>query len=298
MSKRSLVILAAGMGSRFGGLKQATPVGPGGEVIADYSIYDAILNGFERVVFIIREEHLAIFKKIVSRFEEQIEVCFAFQRLKDIPSDVTIPSGREKMWGTTHALLAAQKYIDGPFVMLNADDFYGRDAFFRAKKFFDQQLADDCYATVGYPFKAVSSKNGAVKRGVIALDRNRITDIIESEIMITKSGNVAYPLDGSNPFVIHDDQPVSMNFLCLQPSIFKFLERDFNKFIHGNIDTKCECLMPDTLKNCIHNNEITMINVVTTATWIGMTYKEDLKIVQKTILDLIESGVYPEDLWG
>ncbi len=298
MSKRSLVILAAGMGSRFGGLKQATPVGPHEEVIADYSIYDAIINGFERVVFIIREEHLDIFKKIASRFENRVEVCFAFQRLHDIPKDVVIPSDREKMWGTTHALLAARKYVDGPFVMLNADDFYGRDAFAKAKEFFDENQDDNCYATIGYPFKSVSSANGAVKRGVISIDGDHVNDIIEAEIEITKDGNIAHPLDGSEAFNIGDNQPVSMNFLCFKPSVFDFLSKDFEKFIHGEIDSKKECLIPDTLKKCIHNKDIVMKNVTTSATWVGMTYREDLIVVQNSIKDLIESGVYPEDLWG
>jgi NDP-sugar pyrophosphorylase family protein len=298
MSKRSLVILAAGMGSRFGGLKQATPVGPSGEVIADYSVYDAIKNGFERVVFIIREEHTDIFKEITDKFKDKIEVCFAYQKLDAIPNDVVIPEGRTKMWGTTHALLAAKDFIDGPFVMLNADDFYGYDTFRQAKLFFDNKEYEDYYATVGYPFKTVSSKNGAVKRGIISISDGVVKDIIEAEIELTDKGNLAHPLDGSDAYYIEDDQPVSMNFLCFKPSIFNYLERDFNKFIYGPLNEKCECLIPDTLKGCINNNEITVKNFTTSAKWIGMTYKEDLVVVQDTIKEFIKEGIYPSNLWG
>ena len=295
---RSIVILAAGMGSRFGGLKQATGIGPNNEIISDYSIYDAILNGFSRVIFIIREEHLEIFKKITEKYQNKIEICFAFQKLDNIPSDVKIPEGRVKMWGTTHALLAAKEYVDGPFLMLNADDFYGRDSFVKAKSFFDNNTQENDYVAINYPFKAVSSENGAVKRGIVSLDDNKIIDIIESEIEITTKGNLAHPLNGDKEFFIKDNQPVSMNFIGLKPSIFKYLERDFDEFIHGEINEKVECLMPDTLKKCINRNEINLYNTVSSASWFGMTYKEDLEIVKKDILKLIDEGVYPKDLWG
>ena len=297
MSKRSLVILAGGMGSRFGGVKQLEPIGPNGEIIADYSVYDALQNGFERVVFVVREEHLDIFKeKITKKFQDKIEVVFAIQRLEDIPSDVSIPEGRSKMWGTAHALLAAKDCVDGPFLMINADDFYGRDSYKKAKEFFDNNESSNDYVLVSYPFLGTSSKNGAVKRGVIKGDFV-IEDIIESEISVTDEGNIAKPLNGSEPFKINDNHPVSMSFFGFKPSIFEYLKRDFDLFIHGNIDEKSECLTPDVLRKAINNNEIIVYNIMSNAKWFGMTYREDLEEVKKSINKLIEEGEYPEDLW-
>src|SRR5574344_1213783 len=185
MGKRSLVVLAAGMGSRFGGIKQIEPVGPCGEILADYAVYDAKRYGFERVIFIIKKEHLDIFKeKICQKYMDKIEVCFAFQELNNIPSDVKIPEGRTKMLGTTHALLAAKPFIDGPFLMINADDYNGPDSFKLASEFFDKNELPNEYLTVNYPFKVTSSNNGKVKRGVCISEGDVVKNIIESEIEV------------------------------------------------------------------------------------------------------------------
>ncbi len=298
MAKRTLVVLAAGMGSRFGGLKQIEPVGPNNEVLADYAVYDALRYGFERVVFIIREQHLELFKeKISDKFKDKIEVIYTFQKLENGFSDVKIPLGREKMWGTTHALLAAKDYVDGPFLMINADDFYGSSAYKKVKDFFDTNKKENEYITIGYPFKSVSSNNGKVKRGVINTLNGIVTDIKESEVEITDAGNIAYPLDKTEKFIIEDNHPVSMNFFGLKPSVFKYLEEDFDKFIHGDLDLNKECLMADTLKAKIISNDIVFYNELSDSPWFGMTYKEDVIDVKNKILELIEKGEYPENLW-
>lgn len=298
MSKRSLVILAAGMGSRFGGIKQIEPVGPSNEILSEYSIYDAIRCGFERVVFVIRKEHLDIFKNDVCKnYKDKIEVCFAFQELEAIPSDVKIPVGRTKMWGTTQALLSAKPYIDGPFVMINADDFYGLNSFEKAKVFFDENENVWEYVTINYPFNVTASTNGKVKRGVCLISNGTVDSIIESEIEVKDGVNIARPLNGSEEFEIEDDHPVAVNFFGLKQSIFELLESDFDKFIHGNIDEKSECLMPDTIKNNIDSGKIKMYAGLSNSEWIGMTYKEDLPAVKEKINKLIEKEIYPNNLW-
>lgn len=300
MKKRSLVILAAGMGSRFGGLKQLETVGPNGEVLAEYAVYDALRCGFERVVFIIRESHLELFKeKISNKFKDKIEVCYAFQKLDEVYCNVSVPKDREKMWGTTHALLAAFKYIDGPFLMINADDFYGYSSYKKVQEFFDSNDNENEYeyVTVGYPFKSVSSSNGKVKRGVIELSEDIVLDIKESEIEVTSEGNIARPLDGTASFKIADNHPVSMNFFGLKPSIFEYLKEDFITFMHSDIDCNKECLMPETLKKKIKKGDIKVYNYLADASWFGMTYKQDLDEVKNKILDLIKVGEYPNNLW-
>lgn len=298
MKKRSLVVLAAGMGSRFGGLKQLEPVGPNGEVLADYAVYDALRCGFERVVFIIREQHLELFKeKISNKFKDKIEVCYAFQKLDEVYCGVSIPKDREKMWGTTHALLAAEKYVDGPFLMINADDFYGFSSYKKVQKFFDLNENENEYVTIGYPFKSVSSNNGKVKRGIININSDLVTDIKESEIEITSEGNIARPLDGTDEFKIEDNHPVSMNFFGLKPSVFEYLKEDFIAFMHNDIDCNKECLMPDTLKKRIKDGSIKVYNYLSDASWFGMTYKQDLDEVKNKILDLIKAKEYPNNLW-
>jgi NDP-sugar pyrophosphorylase family protein len=299
MSKRSIVVLAAGMGSRYGGVKQVEPVGPSGEFLSEYGIYDAIKCGFERVIFIIKREHLDIFKNhICANFKDKIEVCFAFQDLDNIPKDVKMPEGRTKAWGTTQALLCAKPYIDGSFVMINADDFNGFDSYKKVADFFDNNDNEKEYITINYPLNVTVSDNGTVKRGICLANNSIVENIIESEISYENNGFIAHPLDGSESFSISKTQPVTVNFFGLKPSIFKYLETDFDKFMHGNINSDCECLMPDTLKRLIKSGEIKMHEGVSNAVWFGMTYKEDLPVVKESIKKLIYDGDYPNNLWG
>lgn len=294
---KTLVIMAAGMGSRFGGLKQIEPVGPSGEIIADYSVYDAKKAGFERVVFIIRKENEDYFKEhIISKFNDKIEVELAFQELSYIPEDVILPEGRVKMLGTGHALYCAQDYIDDDFIIINSDDFYGYDSFLQASKFLDSKNED--YMSVNYPFYVTMSKYGKVKRGVVKEDNGYVKEIIESEISVDGDKIIASSLVYGDIFEIEKDTPVAVNFFAFRKSFLNVLNQEFDKFIHGDIDLKSEFLLPDILKCGLAEKKFKVRCATSKSKWIGMTYKEDEEDVKKSINELISLGEYPNNLWG
>lgn len=294
---KTLVIMAAGMGSRFGGLKQIEPVGPSGEIIADYSVYDAKKAGFERVVFIIRKENEDYFKEhIISKFNDKIEVELAFQELLYIPEDVILPEGRVKMLGTGHALYCAQDYIDDDFIIINSDDFYGYDSFLQASKFLDSKNED--YMSVNYPFYVTMSKYGKVKRGVVKEDDGYVKEIIESEISVDGDKIIASSLIDGDIFEIEKDTPVAVNFFAFRKSFLNVLNQEFDKFIHGDIDLKSEFLLPDILKCGLAEKKFKVRCATSKSKWIGMTYKEDEEDVKKSINELISLGEYPNNLWG
>ncbi|CDF20084.1 putative uncharacterized protein [Clostridium sp. CAG:609] len=294
---KTLVIMAAGMGSRFGGLKQIEPVGPSGEIIADYSVYDAKKAGFERVVFIIRKENEDYFKEhIINKFNDKIEVELAFQELSYIPEDVILPEGRVKMLGTGHALYCAQDYIDDDFIIINSDDFYGYDSFLQASKFLDSKNED--YMSVNYPFYVTMSKYGKVKRGVVKEDNGYVKEIIESEISVDGDKIIASSLVNGDIFEIEKDTPVAVNFFAFRKSFLNVLNQEFDKFIHGDIDLKSEFLLPDILKCGLAEKKFKVRCATSKSKWIGMTYKEDEEDVKKSINELISLGEYPNNLWG
>lgn len=294
---KTLVIMAAGMGSRFGGLKQIEPVGPSGEIIADYSVYDAKKAGFERVVFIIRKENEDYFKEhIISKFNDKIKVELAFQELSYIPEDVILPEGRVKMLGTGHALYCAQDYIDDDFIIINSDDFYGYDSFLQASKFLDSKNED--YMSVNYPFYVTMSKYGKVKRGVVKEDNGYVKEIIESEISVDGDKIIASSLVDGDIFEIEKDTPVAVNFFAFRKSFLNVLNQEFDKFIHGDIDLKSEFLLPDILKCGLAEKKFKVRCATSKSKWIGMTYKEDEEDVKKSINELISLGEYPNNLWG
>lgn len=294
---KTLVIMAAGMGSRFGGLKQIEPVGPSGEIIADYSVYDAKKAGFERVVFIIRKENEDYFKEhIISKFNDKIKVELAFQELSYIPEDVILPEGRVKMLGTGHALYCAQDYIDDDFIIINSDDFYGYDSFLQASKFLDSKNED--YMSVNYPFYVTMSKYGKVKRGVVKEDNGYVKEIIESEISVIGDKIIASSLVDGDIFEIEKDTPVAVNFFAFRKSFLNVLNQEFDKFIHGDIDLKSEFLLPDILKCGLAEKKFKVRCATSKSKWIGMTYKEDEEDVKKSINELISLGEYPNNLWG
>lgn len=294
---KTLVIMAAGMGSRFGGLKQIEPVGPSGEIIADYSVYDAKKAGFERVVFIIRKENEDYFKEhIISKFNDKIEVELAFQELLYIPEDVILPEGRVKMLGTGHALYCAQDYIDDDFIIINSDDFYGYDSFLQASKFLDSKNED--YMSVNYPFYVTMSKYGKVKRGVVKEDNGYVKEIIESEISVDGDKIIASSLVDGDIFEIEKDTPVAVNFFAFRKSFLNVLNQEFDKFIHSDIDLKSEFLLPDILKCGLDEKKFKVKCATSKSKWIGMTYKEDEEDVKKSINELISLGEYPNNLWG
>lgn len=298
MKDLTLVVMAAGMGSRFGGLKQIAPVGPNGEIIADYSVYDAIRNNFSKVVFIIRKENLDYFKEnITSKFDDKIKVEFAFQELDMIPSDVTLPSSRVKMLGTGHAILCAKDHIDGDFVIINGDDFYGIDAYKKVKDFFDNNQNEDEYVTVNYPIRLTMSKNGAVKRGVCFTENGIVKDTIESEIRFEDGKYIARSLVDDHEFEISEDDEVSMNFIGFHKKFLSLLEEKFDTFIHGEITDTTEFLIPEVLKELINEGKIVGKTKKAESKWMGITYKEDLDEFKENLNKLIENKEYPERLW-
>ena len=294
----TLVIMAAGMGSRFGGLKQIEPVGPNGEFIIDYSIYDAVRVGFNKVVFIIKEENFEVFKETIGkRVEKQIAVDYVFQRQTDIP-DGFDPGSRVKPWGTSHAILACKDKVKGDFLVLNADDFYGNDAFMQASKFFSEEHPNE-YAIIGYKIKNTLTENGAVKRGVCEEENGYLTKLIESSVEDKEGHIIASPLDGSSSFEIKGDDPVSMNMFCFRDNLFKYLGDHLLEFFEKNKNNldKCEYLIPDSVYNMIKEGLVKVRVIPTVAKWQGITYKEDKERLVNDINKLIEEGVYPQKLW-
>ena len=296
----TLVLLAAGMGSRFGGLKQVEPIGPNGEFIIDYSIYDAIRAGFTKIVFIIKKENYELFRRTVGkRIEDKIPVEYCFQDINDVPEGVNIPSDRTKPWGTGHAVLASRNSVHGNFVMINSDDFYGYDAYKKIKEFFDNNDSPNCYSMVAFRVSNTMTENGSVKRGVCESKDGYLTNIIESSI--ERSGNkiIASPLDGRDSFEVEENALVSMNFFGFTDSMFKTLSDGLVKFFEENKDdlSKCEYLIPDVVFEEIKNNGKRVKVLESVDKWLGVTYKEDKEFVVENIKALIEKGEYPYDLW-
>lgn len=299
----TLVILAAGMGSRYGGLKQIDPVGPNGEFIIDYSVYDAIKAGFNKIVFIIKRENYELFKETIGkRVEPHIKVEYAFQELNNLPKGWDIPSGRMKPLGTAHAVLCAKDYVNEPFAMINSDDFYGRDAFIKANEYLSNTDNDSSkYGMIGYMVANTLTENGSVKRGVCEVDSNNYLKSI-TESKIEKIGNeiLASPLDGSDSFTVNSDDTVSMNFLLFTPSIFGYIEEGFSKFFIDNKEDllTSEYLIPNVVSNLIKDGKASMKVIRTTASWHGVTYREDTPDVKNSIKKLVDEGEYKENLWS
>lgn len=298
----TLVILAAGMGSRFGGLKQIEPMGPSDEFIIDYSVYDAIKAGFNKIVFLIKRENYDLFKETIgARVEPHIKVEYAFQELNNLPIGYELPSDRTKPLGTAHAVLCCKDVVNEPFAMINADDFYGRDAFIKAYDFLvNTDSNSNNYGMIGYMVSNTLTENGSVKRGVCEVDENDyLKSIIESKVERINNVIVAKPLDGRGEFNVDDKATVSMNFLLFTPSIFKHIEDRFPIFLEENKDNllTSEYLIPDVLEKLIQENKVTTKVINTTASWYGVTYKEDTPSVRSAIKNLVDNGEYNYNLW-
>ena len=299
MKEKTLVVLAAGMGSRFGGLKQIEPVGPNGEFIIDYSIKDAIIAGFNKVVFIIKEENYEIFKETIGkRVEDKIKVEYAFQKIEDVPNNVIIPEDRVKPLGTAHAIYSARSVINGNFATINADDFYGRDAYIKASKFLDE-CAENEYAMIAYKLGNTLTSNGTVKRGVVFEENGNLKEIIESVVEEKDGQALAKPLSGAEEFVSSLDSPVSMNLFCLTRTLVDYICNNIEAFFtdENNDLTSCEYLLPNVVfESSIKENK--PVKVITTdSKYLGMTYKEDLIDLKEGILKEIEKGIYKNKLW-
>ena len=299
----TLVIMAAGMGSRFGGLKQIEPIDEYGNFIIDYSIYDAIKEGFTKVVFIIKKENYDIFRETVGkRVEKYIEVEYVFQELDKIPSGYDVPEGRVKPWGTAHAILCCKDAVNENFAIINSDDFYGRDAFRVIGEFLrnnkdDGKLSE--YAMAGYKVKNTLTDNGAVKRGVCQVEDGYLTELIESSIDRVDGKLVASPLEGGEDFIVSEDDTVSMNMFGFTPRIFDYLEERFPSFLDEHKDNmdKCEYLIPTLVFEEIDKCMARVRVLKTDAVWQGITYREDKDKVVNEIRKLVLNGEYPEGLW-
>jgi dTDP-glucose pyrophosphorylase len=301
--KPTLLILAAGMGSRYGGLKQLDQVGPSGETIIDYSIYDAIRAGFGKVIFIIKEAIEDDFKEtFVERLKDKIAIDYVFQETWMVPEGITIPDNRNKPWGTGHAVMMADGKINGPFAVINADDFYGRGAFATLADYYKDwtpERAND-YCMVGYRLANTLSEYGAVSRGVCQPDMNSfLVDVVERTHIERKETGVAYKNEQEQFVVIPDDSAVSMNFWGFTPSFFTFLNNGFAEFIKTNAgNLKAEFYIPSVVNELIRSKQATVRILKSNDKWFGMTYKEDRLTVVKSIRELVRTGVYPENLWG
>lgn len=297
--QKTLLVMAAGMGSRFGGLKQIEPMGPNGEFLIDYSIYDAKLAGFTKVVFIIKEENYNLFKETVGkRVESHIETEYVFQDASNLEEAYPALKERVKPLGTGHAILCAKDKIDTPFAIINADDFYGRDAYFVASKYLDT-IDGEHYAVVGYSVSKTLSPNGAAKRGICREENGELVDLIESSVERVDGEIVASPLNGSEPFKVTEDTLVSMNLLLFTPQIFEVLEKKLAVFLEENKEdlSKCEFLIPDVVRSAMNEKAVTVDLLKTDSVWHGVTYREDKEEVVTAINKLIEEKIYPNKLW-
>ena len=299
----TLVILAAGMGSRFGGLKQIAPMGPNDEFIIDYSVYDAIEAGFTKIVFLIKEENYEIFKETIgARVEPHIPVEYCFQKNDNLPEGYIMPEDRVKPLGTAHAILCCENAVHEPFMIINADDFYGRDAFIKGAEFLKNVYDEKPYpyGLVGYLVKNTITENGAVKRGVCEVEDNHLKKLVESSVERVGDKIIATPLNGSEAFEVLEDDTVSMNMLLFTPSIFQYIRDNFKAFLDANKDNleKCEYLIPDVLFQAIDEGYATTEVLKTTATWYGVTYKEDTDSVRSALKEMVKKKEYPNDLWN
>lgn len=302
MTPPSLLILAAGMGSRYGGLKQLDPMGPNGEVVLDYSVHDAIRGGFGKVVFVIRREFEEEFKtKIGSRFDKRIAVEYAFQDLHDLPAPFTCPAGRVKPWGTGHAVLAAGEAIREPFAMINADDFYGRDAFAKlAAHLAKPQPADgrEHFSMVGFRLRNTLSEHGSVARGICTSAQGKLVTVTEMTKIVKTTDGARNDENPAQPVSLTGDEIVSMNFFGFTPALFPKLRAAFETFLAARGgEEKSEFYIPSVVDQLIKEGRAEVDVLETSSTWFGVTYPEDKPIVVANIRALIAAGEYTSPLW-
>lgn len=303
MSEPALVIMAAGMGSRYGGLKQMDPMDEQGHLIIDFSIYDAIRAGFKKIVFIIKEENQAIFReKIGDRIGREADVSYAFQKLDDIPEDFQIPEGRVKPWGTGHAVLAARKILNGPFAVINSDDYYGSQAFKLIYDYLTCHKDDEFYrfAMVGYHVANTVTENGYVSRGVCTTDREGfLTSITERTRIEKRPEGIAFTEDDGQTWNhLEDDTPVSMNMWGFSESFLGELEKRFPAFLEKGLKEnplKCEYFLPFVVDELLEEKKATVKVLKTPDKWYGVTYKEDKETVVAAFDRMKKEGLYPEN---
>lgn len=296
----TLIIMAAGMGSRFGGLKQIEEVHDNGEFILDYSIYDAIKNGFDKIVFIIKKDNYDIFRNTIGkRIEEQVDVKYVFQDNSYVPKGISIPSDRVKPLGTGHAILCCKDIVDDNFMVINADDFYGNDAYLRASKFIKKEHAVNSYGMIGYKVNNTLTINGEVKRGICSSKGGFLSSIVESKIYSEGDLIIAETLDNKEKIILRNDTLVSMNMFIFTPTIFDCLEKSFLLFLENNRNNlnDCEFFLPSVVEELINEEIVTVEVLPTVSVWKGITYKEDKELLVNHINELVCNGTYPDNLW-
>ncbi len=300
MQKPTLLILAAGMGSRYGGIKQMDQFGPHGETIIDYSIYDAIACGYGKIVFIIREDFAEAFKEVFEpKLEGRIDREYVYQALDSFVKDGQAPADRKKPWGTAHAVLCAYRNIQEPFAVINADDFYGQEAFALMASFLQTECSESRYAVMGYELSKTLSENGSVSRGVCTRDEQGNLSTINERTKIYRDGDkVVFKDEDDKEHVLADNTPVSMNFWGFHPNVFELMEQRFEAFIkEQGHNPKAEFLIPAVVDYYIANRMGTVKVIPTPSQWFGVTYQEDAPTVRASLKRLIDAGVYPSNLW-
>ena len=298
--KPTLLILAAGMASRYGSMKQIQSFGPSDETIMDYSIYDAIKSGFKKIVFIIRKEFANDFKNIFEpKWGKKVETEYIYQEMESFLEGYVPPTGRSKPWGTAHAVLCAESAIRDPFAVINADDFYGRDAFEKAYQFLTSTSNPTTFCIIGYDLSKTLSENGSVSRGVCEVDNNNnLVSIHErTKIYRNEDGKITYE-EGGKTFQVPDTAKVSMNFWCFDPAVFPFIKKIFKEFLEqSGQELKSEFFIPIIGDRFIQEKRGQIKIITTAASWFGVTYKEDAPLVQESLNKLIASGTYPKKLY-
>ncbi len=303
MDKPVLVILAAGMGSRYGGLKQMDPVDAEGHKIIDFSIYDAHKAGFEKVVFIIKKEMEADFRELVGDpISKYMEVEYVFQELADVPENFVIPQDRVKPWGTTHAIMRCKDVIGGPFMVINADDYYGKDGYKLMYDFLTETIENDSeYAMVSYELGKTLTEKGSVTRGVCNVDeKGNLSHVVETKGLVKTEEGAAYPDADEQLIPIAVDTPVSMNMWGFKPGLFTEFGKAMDEFFASKVaenPLKAECLIPTEVDKLIKEGKATVKVLTSTNRWFGVTYKEDKPFVMENIKKLKEAGEYPAKLW-
>ena len=302
MNSVTLLVLAAGMGSRYGGLKQLDAVGPNGETVIDYSVFDAIRAGFKKVVFIIREDFKKEFQSSIgNKFQSQIEVEYAYQKLEVLPPGYSLPQDREKPWGTGHAILSAKQVVNEPFAVINADDFYGKLAYQKIFQYLSTVSIDSSpssFCMVGYPLINTLSEFGSVSRGIcIVSDQNKLESVNELTCIQKIENEIVNEAEVQKRQVLSGDEVVSMNMWGFTPQLFSQLEKLFSEFLSENIDNfSSEFYIPFAVDKLIQSNIATVEVLETSEQWFGVTYKEDKSYVQSAVCNLIKSGEYPSKI--
>lgn len=296
----SLVVLAAGMGSRYGGLKQMDALGPNGETILDYSVYDAVQAGFDKVVFVVRDFFADEFhQKIGSKFDSQIEVKYVCQPVNPTLDYVPIALDREKPWGTNHAVLVAKEEVSEPFAVINADDYYGRDGFLKMADFLRSQVSETEYAMIGYPIRNTLSESGTVNRGVCVVEDGYLKDVVETlKIREAEEGLISCPTEGQR-IPVDSEAVVSMNFWGFHENYMDILSAGFRAFVMENYtNPKAEYYIPNLVDELIKAEQAQVRVMMSEENWYGVTYKEDAEEVRKAFVSFADDGKYPPDLWA